>query len=290
MGLYVYNSVSVKAFRTLLPSFSLILFVLALTCLGLSHAYALDVKLQWDSTPDADHYEVYWGTSSGDYTDFVTTTSTSRNLTVPEDTYYFAVRAVGYKGLKSGYSREVCIIPPSDVPAPYDMGWGITTGVAAGFKIFYHSDHETTPTLGSPDLIDGFVDAYIPIGETLNLQPAGKIFKDPDDPDDHRPPVTVFIPCPGFLDPSHLAVALYDDQLHAWTLAWDGTGSIQSAAQDWLAAEPIPHNYDQANDTPATIEIQLYHFSGAQAALEFSSLLSGKEGAGGCFISAAESD
>ena len=279
-----------KAFRKFLPVCSAVLLVLVLIFLGSRHAYALDVTLEWDASPGAHQYEVHWGTSSGDYTEFITTPQTKHSLTLADDTYYFAVKAVGDEELKSGYSREVCVIDPNSIPAPYNRAWGITTGILAGFKVFYNTDHDTTPTLGSSDLIDGFVDAYIPIGEPLYLQPSGKIFKDPDDPADHRPPVMIFIPCPGFSDPGGLGVALYDEVNDSWILAWDGEGAIESAAEGWLAAEPIPHNSDQTNDTPATIEIQLYHFSGAQAALGRSNIVGGKENGGGCFVSAAASD
>ena len=279
-----------KAFWKVLPAWKAILLIFVLVFLGLSCAYAQDVGLEWDPVSHADHYKVCWGTSPGSYTESDTTPGTSYNLTLADDTYYFAVKAVGSEGLMSGYSREVCVIDPNDVPAPNNRGWGITTGILAGFRVFYHSDHETTPTLGPSDLIDGFIDTYIPIGKPLNLQPSGKIFKDPDDPDDHRPPVIIFIPCPGFPDPSGLGVGLHDEVNDSWLLAWDGAGNIQSDAENWVAAKPIPHDYDPANHNPATIEIQLYHFSGTQAALGDRNTLSGKEGGGGCFIDAAAPD
>jgi len=271
-------------FKTLY-SWKLATLVAFLFFFTLNQSHALDVKLQWDGSPDADYYEVHWGTSPASYTESRTTTDTSYNLTLPDDTYYFAVKAIGNGGLESGYSREVCVIDPNDVPAPYDRGWGITSGDIKGFKVFYHSNHGITPTLGPSYLIDGFLDAYIPVGKPLNLQPSGATFKDPKDPNDLRPPITIFIPCPGFPDPSGLGVALYDEVNDSWILAWDGVGNIQSAAEDWLAAEPIPHDYDPVNDNPATIEIQLYHFSGAQAGFEPPNTLSGKEGGGGgCFV------
>ena len=255
---------------------------------AINQSYALDVTLQWDGSPDAHHYEVYWRTALQNYDDSRSENvglSTTYDFSRPDDTYYLAVKAVGNGRLESDFSREVCVIDPKDVPSLYNRGWGITSGDIKGFKVFYHSNHGITPTLWPSDLIDGFLDAYIPVGKPLNLQPSGATFKDPKDPNDLRPPVTIFIPCPGFPDPSGLGVALYDEENKLWILASDGAGNIQPAAENWLAAEPVPHDYDPVNDNPATIEIQLYHFSGAQAALDPldpPNTLRGNDG--GCFI------
>jgi len=147
--------------------------------------------------------------------------------------------------------------------------------------------------LGPSDEIEGFPEGYAPLGKPLNLQPPGTIFKNPDDFNDLRPPIKIFIPCPGFLDASGISVFLYDEVNHSWVLAENAKGNIQLEAEDWLAAKPVLHDYDQANDTPARIEVQLYHFSGAQAGVPAGAsgggsagVIAGGSAGGGCFISA----
>ncbi|MBW1767032.1 MAG: fibronectin type III domain-containing protein, partial [Deltaproteobacteria bacterium] len=98
-------------------SFNCKFFILLLSFIILfffeSSVNARQVTLEWDPNlePDLDHYVVYWGTTSGDYTDnsgnidMVTTFS----LTLPDDkqVYYFAAKAFDNGGLSSGFSNEV---------------------------------------------------------------------------------------------------------------------------------------------------------------------------------------
>ncbi len=76
-------------------------------------ANAREVTLQWDpnSEPDLSHYIVYWGTSSGAYTndsgDIGLVTTYTRSLPDDGEIYYFAVTAVDEAGLESDYSNEV---------------------------------------------------------------------------------------------------------------------------------------------------------------------------------------
>ena len=78
---------------------------------------ARTVTLSWDanSEPDLDHYVVYWGTASGNYTvnsidngDDIGL-GTEYSVEIPDDgqVYYFAVTAVDDSGLESDYSTEV---------------------------------------------------------------------------------------------------------------------------------------------------------------------------------------
>ncbi len=82
------------------------------------------VTLSWDpnTEPDIAGYKVYWGTSSGVYSQFSDvsqTTASVSDLTVGVR-YYFAVTAYNEAGLESGYSEEVSAIVPSpdSTPAP----------------------------------------------------------------------------------------------------------------------------------------------------------------------------
>jgi len=95
-----------------------ILFLLILSFYFQTSIYAANVVLQWDANtePDLDHYVVYWGTSSENYTDnsenygeFISrndTTYTTPDLDTTQHTYYFAAKAVDTEGLESDYSNE----------------------------------------------------------------------------------------------------------------------------------------------------------------------------------------
>ena len=80
-----------------------------------------DVTLAWDPSPDenVDHYVVYWGTESGNYTQNSPPIKDATSYTVEglEDgvDYYFAARAVGATGLESDFSNEAAI-PRIDSP------------------------------------------------------------------------------------------------------------------------------------------------------------------------------
>lgn len=71
------------------------------------------VTLTWDanSEPDLSHYIVYWGTTSGNYTQNSGNIGlvTEYTVSIPNtrDVYYFAVTAVDDSGLESDFSNEV---------------------------------------------------------------------------------------------------------------------------------------------------------------------------------------
>jgi hypothetical protein len=266
-------------------------FFLIVGILGLfGSADALEVTLSWGEVSGADYYVVYWGTSSGSYTDdsgavWQTTYMLSEPL-LPDGKYYFAVRAFNSTG-GSGFSDEICVLGPEDFIPPYDKynrGWAVTTGYLRGFKILYHDSEPFAPTLGSSGQIPtANLSNQEPVGVPLDLEPSLTEF---------NTPVTLFIPCPGYSEVEGFSVCLYEEGL-GWVLAWDGsTGEIQEAADGWLAGEPTYHNYDPSVGV-ATVEVQLYHFSGVQVAAPTtshavisSSTDSGTvEVGGGCFIS-----
>jgi len=79
-----------------------------------------------------------------------------------------------------------------------------------------------------------------------------------------------------------------------WYLANDGDdqGTVQPDAEGWMVpGSRVNHN----NGDPSTIEIQVYHFSGMQAASSSSSSSSssgssgGGGSGGGCFVATASS-
>ena len=249
---------------------------------ALNQSYAQNITLQWDGSPDVHHYEVYRGTSSGNYTHSATTSDTSYNLTLPDATYYFAVKAVSDEGRKSDYSREVCVLGPTDLEAGYDRGWGITNGDLAGFKVMYDSN-DPTPTLGPSNALPPIPDVNA-VGVPLNLQPS------PGPP--FATPVKIFIPCPGCSDVSQLDIYYYDEA--NWFLANDADAPdiVQPGAIDWME----PGSREDANTSiPPTVAIRVLHFSGVQAGVpagypgSWPDGYSGIEGAGGCFINTAAS-
>ena len=86
-----------------------------------SPSRAKDVTLAWDPSPDenVDHYVVYWGPESGNYTQNSPPVKDATSYTVEglEEgvDYYFAAKAVGGAGLESDFSNEAAI-PKIDSP------------------------------------------------------------------------------------------------------------------------------------------------------------------------------
>jgi hypothetical protein len=106
------------------------------------------------------------------------------------------------------------------------------------------------------------------VGVPMNLQP----------PTVFNAPVKIFIPCPGYVYVDTLGILFYNGI--DWVLACDAAGNVEPGGEDWMVpGSRVNHN----NGNPSTIEIQVYHFSGAQAANVWSVSGSG----GGCFIATA---
>jgi hypothetical protein len=167
-------------------------------------------------------------------------------------------------------------IDDPDMGASED-GIRIDSGDLEDAKVIYDSSERRTPTFGpiaeNPPLnISGSGAVGIP----MNLQP----------PTVFDVPVRIFMPCPGYTDVSRLSVYYYNGS--NWVRAADAAGNVLTGADGWM----VPGSRVNHNETdPATIEIQVYHFSGAQAGT-FSAGGGGGSGGGGgggsiCFITAA---
>ena len=91
---------------------------------------------------------------------------------------------------------------------------------------------------------------------------------------------------------SNLDIYYYDDVRKDWYLANDADtpDMVQPDATDWMVERSrYNHNYsDDPSNEPSTIEIQVKHFSGAQAAARTTSSSSSGGGGGGCFIATAD--
>jgi hypothetical protein len=282
--------------------------ILLLTLEGSS--YALDVTIAWDPNkePDLAGYLVYYDTGPGvpyspDIGDYANQYSVDGGktwnavtaappITVGPDAteiafkgladdkdYYFAVKAFDSDNNKSAYSREVSVISPTNISAPYNRGWQITSGDLKGFKVFYNNvtDPGVTPTLGSNDDIPPFnVPGLTGLGIPLNLQPSGTVFAQP---------LWIEFPCPGYSDINQFSLGLYDGS--KWDLAWDGkAGQLTTTGQAWLEGAP---QYN-TGEYPQTISIIVKHFTGVQAAVPVVTAAAasgggGGGGGGGCFIS-----
>lgn len=266
----------------------LLLTVILLSCASLFFSYvcasALDVTFEWNANTehDLDHYVVYWGTSSGGpypekSSDIPKDTTTYQLTSLAENTkHYFVVRAVDNQGNESADGEEICAIKrvPPDAEGR-DAEWEITSGNFKGVKFVFDSSGDT-PSLGPTGEIPA-IPGVNGVGLALNLQPSGVPF---------NPPVKILVPSPGYSDVSRLNVYYYDDAMMDWFLANDANEPdvVQPSAQGWMVPNSrVNHN----NGNPSAIEIQVEHFSGAQAGTPSGASGSGGGGGGGCFISTA---
>jgi hypothetical protein len=160
-----------------------------------------------------------------------------------------------------------------DLGGALDDGIKVDSGDLQGAKVIFDSSELQTPELGPTDEIPTVnLTGVSGVAVPMNLQP----------PTVFDTPVKILIPSPGYTDVSILNVYYYNGS--SWALACDAAGNVQPGGEGWM----VPGSRVDHNETnPATIEIRVYHFSGAQAGL-FSG--GGGGGGGGCFIAAASHD
>jgi hypothetical protein len=186
----------------------------------------------------------------------------------------------------------------------YDTGVEVYSGDLTGAKIFYNSSEAVTPRFGPlyemptlsaektknpkklkisdrglpPKHSNAKVNRteVSPVGMGMNLQP----------PTVFGTPVKLFMPCPGYEDVSDLSIFLFNGQ--EWVLACDAKGNLMPDGEGWMVpGSRVNHNFaDNPMNDPSTIEIWVYHFSGAQAAEVTTAVdVSAADAGQGCFVS-----
>jgi hypothetical protein len=168
----------------------------------------------------------------------------------------------------------------------------IDSGPLAGAKVIYDSNEPVKPIFGPVNevpVVGGVGITPAPSSYPLNLEP----------PTVFNKPVRIFLPFPDSSDASdpsddvsNFSVALYDGE--NWVVACDANGNVLPAGDGWMVPGSRV-NYN--NGFPPSIELQVYHFSGVQAAVVTggsSSLAAagadGGGGGGGCFIATVGKD
>ena len=132
----------------------------------------------------------------------------------------------------------------------------VSEGTLRGAAILYDESVAKTgitPYFGPPDEIPGLdISGANGVGAPVNLKPPA-VFPDG---------VTLQIPAPGYSDVSGLAVYYFNGE--NWVVACNAAGEVQAGGEGWMIpGSRVNHN----NGNPSTIEIRVYHFSGAVAGI-----------------------
>jgi hypothetical protein len=162
-----------------------------------------------------------------------------------------------------------------DLVAPYNAGWQVNSGDLTGAKILYNSNEPVAPDFGPLNELQGVIATTVnPVDLPMNLQP----------PTVFNTPVKVFIPCPGYTDVSGLTVYIYNGT--GWAPACAPNGDVLAGGEGCIK-EGTRRNHNIAG--VPLIELQLYHFTGLQAAQVTPTppVPPGGGGGGGCFIATA---
>jgi hypothetical protein len=132
-----------------------------------------------------------------------------------------------------------------------DAGLEVVAGKLAGAKLYYSSLEPIIPEFGDPaDVPATDAEDMQAVGLPLNLL-AHTVF-------DH--PVQLFIPVAEDVDITNVGLAYFDGT--RWLPAADADGRVLPGGQGWM----VPGsriNHQEAS--PPLIEVQVYHFSAAQA-------------------------
>jgi len=133
----------------------------------------------------------------------------------------------------------------------YDTVIEVTEGRLRGAKVIYCSREPLTPEFGSPNAIEEInLEGIRAAGVPVNLMPH-TVFD---------APVSLFLPISEDADIQSVGLAYYDGT--QWMAAADADGNLLPGAEGWL----VPGSrVNHEASTPPLIEVQVHHFSGAQA-------------------------
>ena len=132
----------------------------------------------------------------------------------------------------------------------YDSGMEVLSGELEGAKIIFNREEPLTPGFGPDDEIEALnlYDAE-GIGSPLNLVPH-TIF---------HTPVKIMIPFPEGTDIANMDIFYHNGV--EWLPACDPDGKVLPGGRGWMVPGSRVNHYAAS---PPLVEIQVYHFSGAQ--------------------------
>lgn len=134
-----------------------------------------------------------------------------------------------------------------------DAGIEVVDGKLAGAKLFYSSLEPLTPEFGSPDEMPAANPGdMLAAGPPVNLLPHTVFDR----------PVSLLIPVTADVDIRTVGLAYYDGT--QWLPAVDADGSVLPGGEGWMV--PGSRIIHKAS-SPPLIEVQVYHFSAAQAVI-----------------------
>lgn len=167
----------------------------------------------------------------------------------------------------------------------HDAGVEVVSGVWTGARIFYNSNEPILPAFGSIDEVEPA--AFGPgqaIGVPLNLMPHTVFNR----------PVKLYMPFPEETDVTQLDIYYFNGV--QWLPACDAGGNLLSGGNGWMVPGSRVNHQELV---PPQIEVEVYHFSAAQAVVSGNSTSTGKakhenSGSGAviyvsCFIDTAAS-
>ncbi len=203
----------------------------------------------------------------------------NNNNDVIQADYQFGIETEAEFNQAELQAPNVILQSSGDINMPgYDAAVEVMDGDLKGARIIFDSNSPVHPRFGPIDEMPPLnINGVTGVGLPMNLQPH-TVFETP---------VTLLIPCPDKADVSDICVYLFNGR--EWVPACDANGNVQPEGEGWIVpGSRVNHN----NGDPSTIEVQVYHFSGAQAVSNINTGSAGTAsggggGGGGCFIATA---
>ena len=132
-----------------------------------------------------------------------------------------------------------------------DAGIEVVEGHLRGAKVIYSSLEPLTPEFGSLSAIEKLnLEGVRAVGMAVNLMPH-TVFDTP---------VTLFLPISEDVDIRSVGLAYHDGT--QWMPAVDADGNVLPGAEGWMVPGSMVNH---AESSPPLIELQVHHFSAAQA-------------------------